>query len=436
MGRRFLVEGRASGNYFKLNREVFVDISSAMTFISNLDVDISDMRRILKEHYLLDFYENDDVATYGKFAQSTASGKLCFYRIPDLDQFKPASDGKDTVYYFIAAVIVSTPLYQVYAKKHQKFQVLDDAKKFIGGLDMPQKMLPEVYWKETLAKNKSLIAQSDFVDLGYGAKTDYYQIRAAELIVNGKLTVIQMKNHGSFLHEDMFDNKITGPPPGYYAEPVGEEPSPKDVKVEKTVKSESKPKGRIYGGKTLPCGGRDSTNCKVYKDPATVHKDNEPHRKPVVIDGEIQPLEGTSGRPKKIPNPSGDLPNKVATRKKYGKTYKVNKCENLMPEFTIFETYIGDEHINSGRDYEHIQAANLRMKELLLENPDLEHDMGFTPEQMEFFLAGTPRQMKFSPPGLRWHHHQDAAKMQLVDETLHERFGHSGGMNTWGGGRG
>jgi hypothetical protein len=46
-----------------------------------------------------------------------------------------------------------------------------------------------------------------------------------------------------------------------------------------------------YGGSKLPCGGRDSSRCKFFKDPATVHKDNDAWRKPVIKDGVVYPMK-------------------------------------------------------------------------------------------------------------------------------------------------
>lgn len=190
--------------------------------------------------------------------------------------------------------------------------------------------------------------------------------------------------------------------------------------------------GRVCGGMTLPCGGRDSSVvCNVFKDPATAHKDGEAWRKPVVKDGVVQPLEGTNGKPKKIM--SSDEAAQVATREFNGMTYKVRKDEQGFPEFTVFETYLSDEHINTCKQEPHFEAANKRLGQMLRENPTLKQHLGLTEKQVRYFTAEPPR--KGSPKGLTWHHHQDVGKMQLVHESLHMRFGHVGGMQVWGGSR-
>ena len=191
-----------------------------------------------------------------------------------------------------------------------------------------------------------------------------------------------------------------------------------------------KPK-RIYGGTTLPCGGRDSRQCLVYKDPMTKHKDKDMSLKPKVEGNTVYPLEGTDGIPKTIIK-FNERDSQVH-REFNNKNYYINKDKNGFPEFTLFETYLGDEHINSKNDKEHFSACNARMKELLKKDTDLAGKLGLSETQIKFFNKETPA--KKSPPGLTWHHHQDVGKMQLVDEKLHDRWGHIGGMNIWGGSR-
>ena len=186
-----------------------------------------------------------------------------------------------------------------------------------------------------------------------------------------------------------------------------------------------------YGGKPTSDGGRDSTNSLVYKDPKTELFDKDISRKPIFVDDEMLPLEGTSGKIKKVPLTHEK--NQVVERKFEGKTYLIKKDENAMPEFTIFETYLGEEHINSSDDDSHFEASNKRLGELLKEDPNLKADLGLDDTQYKHLTKNPPS--KKSPPGLTWHHHQDTGKMQLVNKELHARFGHIGGMERWGGGR-
>lgn len=37
-----------------------------------------------------------------------------------------------------------------------------------------------------------------------------------------------------------------------------------------------------------------------------------------------------------------------------------------------------------------------------------------------------------TPRGYVWHHHQDTGKLQLVNKTIHQKTGHTGGKSIWG----
>lgn len=191
--------------------------------------------------------------------------------------------------------------------------------------------------------------------------------------------------------------------------------------------------GRIYGGNTLPCGGRDSTNSTVFKDPATQHLDEEAWRKPVVKGNKVDPFEGsrTPAAPIAIKNYKDR--NKIVTKTgRDGNNYTVSRDEHGFPKLTIFETHLPDKHIGTGKKSAHFKAANKRMKALLTERPELARHMGLTDEQVEFFTQ--ERVPGTNPPELTWHHHQDVGKIQLVGKFMHDAHRHTGGMSIWGGG--
>ena len=50
----------------------------------------------------------------------------------------------------------------------------------------------------------------------------------------------------------------------------------------------------------------------------------------------------------------------------------------------------------------------------------------FTEKQLEHIFSEKPK-----IDGLTWHHHQDIGRMQLIDEVLHTKMGHIGGMKLW-----
>ena len=225
----------------------------------------------------------------------------------------------------------------------------------------------------------------------------------------GRALRIASEKRAPFLYEDWNGEWQAGFPPDFYWPNV-------------------KP---VYGGTRLPCGGYDAVNYRIYRDLSTITKDNDTWRWPTVKEGKVFPAEGTRCDEKTIP--LVEEAGTIVQRQYEGKTFIVTKDENGFPEFTIFETYLDDDHINSGNDKKHFQAANACLGKLLKENPNLADKMGLKESQVKFLVKENPS--KLSPPGLTWHHHQRTGKMQLVDKELHRRFGHIGGMEIWGGSR-
>lgn len=123
----------------------------------------------------------------------------------------------------------------------------------------------------------------------------------------------------------------------------------------------------------------------------------------------------------------------IVEREFNGKTYHVAKDEGGFPVFTIFETYLDEEHIGSGDDEAHFEASNRRLGGLLQDDPGLAQQLGLNKAQEKFLTAEKAK--RTCPPGLTWHHHQDAGKMQLVSTEVHNRVAHVGGMKLWGGTR-
>ncbi len=73
-----------------------------------------------------------------------------------------------------------------------------------------------------------------------------------------------------------------------------------------------------------------------------------------------------------------------------------------------------------------MRHSTRRLKQKLDANPALRQN--FTPEQLAAIDAGEVR-----IPDLTWHHHQDGITMQLVDRSIHDKTGHSGGRQATGG---
>ena len=180
-------------------------------------------------------------------------------------------------------------------------------------------------------------------------------------------------------------------------------------------------------------GGLDCTKAVVYREPTTLAKSAEEWRRPRIEGSMVHPHPSSRepGTPMRIIKyqERGEVASKVHD----GRTYRVARDQNGFPEFTIYDTYIDDVNIGNGDDALHFRAANEQLAARLKATPGLADELGLTPDQQAFFERRTiPGE---SPPGLTWHHHEDAGRMQLVDSELHGRFGHVGGMNIWGGGR-
>ena len=181
-------------------------------------------------------------------------------------------------------------------------------------------------------------------------------------------------------------------------------------------------------------GANAYQNPRTYVDPDTTGKNHDSWRRPKTDGNTVRPHPGTrppDGKPIPIRNHAQRNKTETLTGGS-GVEYTVTRDKNGFPVFTIFETYISDDHIGTRKGHKHFQAANNRLKTLLAQNPALADILGLNDEQIEFLMSDpVPSE---SPPDLTWHHHQDVGKMQLVNEEKHNLFQHTGGMAIWGGG--
>ncbi|WP_432339323.1 T7SS effector LXG polymorphic toxin [Bacillus tequilensis] len=90
-----------------------------------------------------------------------------------------------------------------------------------------------------------------------------------------------------------------------------------------------------------------------------------------------------------------------------------------------FDTKI-DSSLYKESDYLQFKDATLKLKEEIEKDPLLRNQ--FNDLQIEMIKAGE------TPDGYTWHHHQDPGRMQLVDQKVHRKTGHTGGRHLWGGG--
>lgn len=77
-------------------------------------------------------------------------------------------------------------------------------------------------------------------------------------------------------------------------------------------------------------------------------------------------------------------------------------------------------------DANHFLYANQSLSDAIAQDPSLGHQ--FTAQHLNQINMG------ITPDGYTWHHHEQAGKLQLVDEEIHAQSGHSGGRAIWGGG--
>jgi Uncharacterized conserved protein len=90
-----------------------------------------------------------------------------------------------------------------------------------------------------------------------------------------------------------------------------------------------------------------------------------------------------------------------------------------------FDTKI-DSSLYKESDYLQFKDATLKLKEEIEKDPILRNQ--FNDLQIEMIKAGE------TPDGYTWHHHQESGRMQLVDQKVHRKTGHTGGRHLWGGG--
>lgn len=79
-------------------------------------------------------------------------------------------------------------------------------------------------------------------------------------------------------------------------------------------------------------------------------------------------------------------------------------------------------------DVAHENIANLQLYEAIQQNPSLQYDLGLTDVEVNSL------QSNVTPEGYTWHHHEQPGQIQLVESSVHDQTGHTGGRHIWGGG--
>ncbi|MFT4401384.1 T7SS effector LXG polymorphic toxin [Bacillus sp. SW14] len=212
----------------------------------------------------------------------------------------------------------------------------------------------------------------------------------------------------------------------------------------------------LKGGKSsVSTGSKDLA--KVGKAASAKIKNGNPSVKPYVnrytpaLEGILQDAGNTinvKNTPllKRLVQSKDDLFTKAAPytyRDEYGNLKTVNlKMGHLKNEkhpktavpydkdgFPIFKAKFDtkiDSNLYKESDYLQFKDATLKLKEEIETDPLLRNQ--FNDLQIEMIKAGE------TPDGYTWHHHQDPGRMQLVDQKVHRKTGHTGGRHLWGGG--
>ncbi|MFB5089471.1 HNH endonuclease [Psychrobacillus sp. PGGUH221] len=126
------------------------------------------------------------------------------------------------------------------------------------------------------------------------------------------------------------------------------------------------------------------------------------------LEGGIHPITGVPFEYKQIELPSGE------------------NIEGVFPEFeTKFEAKL-DESQYLESDARHFKEVNSQLKEAV-ESDQLMGDT-FSEEQLQLIMADE------TPEGYVWHHSEVPGELHLVEKTIHDLTGHTGGRFLWGGG--
>lgn len=100
--------------------------------------------------------------------------------------------------------------------------------------------------------------------------------------------------------------------------------------------------------------------------------------------------------------------------------------EVVVPEFNgIVDIKLPDE-ICKESDKKQFDYASKNLQENIAGSSELRSK--FTEEQLEQISNGD------TPDGYTWHHSEEVGMLQLVDSDIHNKTGHTGGKNIWGGG--
>jgi hypothetical protein len=110
-------------------------------------------------------------------------------------------------------------------------------------------------------------------------------------------------------------------------------------------------------------------------------------------------------------------------------TMELPNGDSVTGVFPDFQEVISNsipENLYLDSDHVQFEAANSFLANKIEMDPELQKE--FTTEQYNQIQLGE------TPDGYVWHHHEVPGRLELVDEEIHSRTGHTGGRFIWGGG--
>lgn len=104
--------------------------------------------------------------------------------------------------------------------------------------------------------------------------------------------------------------------------------------------------------------------------------------------------------------------------------------EGVFPKFaSAFDTKLPKE-LYPESNFKQFKKANSDLIEKIDSTPELKNK--FTSEQIQQIREGVTTGA--APDGYVWHHNEEVGVLQLVNENIHSKTGHTGGREIWGGG--
>ncbi|MFH6683021.1 T7SS effector LXG polymorphic toxin [Bacillus amyloliquefaciens] len=293
-------------------------------------------------------------------------------------------------------------------------------------------------------------------DLAVGA-WDFYQLSDEQKVVKTISTVLNTPSYAKIIWTNLADswndqmvNGDTYSRAHYVSYAVGSLIGLKGVGSTVNVSSKLAKTGFSKVGKVLEPGAASHVHTGIKNGTDYINSLLKNKNKPALV-GIAQDIENThnvKNTPllKRLVQSKDDLFTKAAPytyRDEYGNLKTVNlKMGHLKNEkhpktgvpynkdgFPIFKAKFDtkiDSNLYKESDYLQFKDATLKLKEEIDKDPLLRNQ--FNDLQIEMIKAGE------TPDGYTWHHHQDPGRMQLVDQKVHRKTGHTGGRHLWGGG--